>query len=384
MFIRSRMEFAKRILGAALLLSGFFIQPVHALEIAYRISMPNPSNHYFHVQIDLTGVDEDAVDLQMPAWSPGRYLILNFARNVSRFSAESESGALPFRKIDKQTWRIQTQGASHFTARYQVFGNNLSGELSLLNDQQAFLDGGSLYMYVAGHKDQPVSLDIIPPSGWMILSSAGELGQTHFEFPHYDLMIDELVQLGVFYVERFTIGPTEYRVSIVAKEDVDKIPLLVSEVRALQETAVRMLGPFDSPRYTFFYHFLPDSPNSAGMEHFNSCQLTRKHALGDEGYMMNLTIWVTAHELIHAWNGKRLRPRNLGPFDYSQEVYTEHLWFMEGCTSYLADLILLRSGLWSKEQFYSQFADQITAFRGSPGIYQRSPQEASFDTWLWP
>lgn len=379
-----RIEITQCLLFAFLILFGPFILSADALEIAYKISMPNPTDHYFHVQIDISGATREILDLRMPAWSPGRYLILNFARNVRDFSAKSPTGSLPFYKIDKQTWRIETQGASHIAVQYRVYGNNLSGELSLLNDTQAFLDGASLYLYVDGCIDKPVSLEIVPPPGWMILSSAGELGQTQFSFPNYDRMIDELAQLGTFFVERFTIGSTEYRLSIITQGNRDPVKGFVEKVHALQETAVKMLGPIDSPRYTFFYHFLPDSRDSAGMEHFNSCQLTRKHAMDDTGPMMDVTLWVTAHELIHAWNGKRLRPQNLGPFDYSQEVYTELLWFMEGITSYLADRILVRSGVWSQDDFYKQLADQISVFRASPGILQRSPEEASFDTWLWP
>ncbi len=379
-----RTEMWNWVFLSVLLLSGPCFVSADNMEIAYRVSMPHPSDHYFQVEIQIAGIARETIDLQMPAWSPGRYLILNFARNVRGFYAESSSEPLPFRKIDKQTWRIQTKGASQLAVRYQVYGNNLSGELSYLDDSQAFLDGASLYMYVAGYQDHPVELEIVPPPGWMILSSAGDLGQARFAFPHYELMIDELVQCGKFFVERFVIGSTEYRVCIVNNGERKAIRSLVGKVQKLQQTAVRMLGPLDTPRYTFFYHFLPDAKNSAGMEHFNCCQLTRKHDLGDSGAAMDLTIWVTAHELIHAWNGKRLRPQGLGPFDYSREVYSNLLWFAEGATSYMADLILVRSGVWSKDAFYRQISDQCTAFRNSPGIFERSPEEASFDIWLWP
>lgn len=373
-----------RVSWAILILCAACASSSGAMEIAYKVSMPNPSDHYFHIQMDLRDVTVKTLDLKMPAWAPGRYLILNFARNVSDFEAESTAGSLPFYKTDKQTWRIETQGAKNVVVHYRVYGNNLSGELSLLNDQQAFLDGASLYLYADGYQDKPVVLEIAPPPGWMILSSAGELGQTEFTFSNYDWLIDELVQLGTFFVERFTIASTEYRISVVSQNNQKPPASLIEKIHALQDAAVKMLGAIDSPRYTFFYHFLPDSRDSAGMEHFNGCQLTRKHAIHDAGAAMELTLWVTAHELMHAWNGKRLRPKNLGPFDYTQETYTNLLWFEEGITSYLADLILLRSGVWTKENFCKQLAEQIAAFRSSPGAHQRSPEEASFDTWLWP
>jgi len=355
--------------------------PCRALEIRYSISMPQPWDHYFDLQINLNGLDRETVDLQMPAWSPGRYSIRNFSRNVRDFSARARE-PLPVKKIDKQTWRIEAKDAQSMDVSYKVYADNLDGAYSQLNDFHAFLDGASLYMYVVGHKDNPVSLTVEKPDGWMILSSAGDLGQTQFAFPNYDLMIDHLVQLGLFFVEEFKIGPTVYRVSLLNNGDRRYLPAFVDKIRRLQETAVPMLGAIPQDRYTFFFHFLPDSRNTAGMEHLDACQITRNHDTSDSGDAMDLTYWIAAHELVHAWNVKRLRPQGLGPFDYTQEVYTPLLWLAEGCTSYLANLVMKRAGLWNKEKFYNRFADDIRQFRATPGIFQRSAEQSSFDAWL--
>lgn len=355
-----------------------------ALEIAYTIDMPQPWTHYFHLQIDISDVESESIDVQMPAWSPGRYRIRNFARNVRDFTAHHDEKELEVQKQDKQTWRITTEGNSEVTVRYKVYANELAGDYSQLNDFHAFLDGASLYMYLVEHKANPVSLKIKKPDGWMILSSAGELGQTDFKFPNYDIMIDHLVQLGKFFLEEFTIGNTRYRVSILNNGERKPIDDFVEKVRKLQATAIDMFGPVeDQERYTFFFHFLPDSRTTAGMEHLDCCQLTRKHDLSDTGVSMDWTLWVTAHELVHTWNVKRLRPAGLGPFDYTKEVYTPLLWFAEGCTSYLANLIMLRSGIWSEVQFYQRVAENIRSFRSTPGIFHRSAEESSFDTWFW-
>ncbi len=362
---------------------ALFSLPACALEIAYTISMPQPVTHYFHVQIDLTDVAAVYIDVRMPAWSPGRYLIRNFARNVRDFSAKGKGEGLRSRKIDQHTWRIDTKGQSQITIHYKVYGNNLAGDFSQLNDFHAFLDGGSLYMYIVGHKPDPVRLTVVPPDDWMILSSAGELGQTEFTFPNYDLMIDDLVQLGVFFVERFKIENTEYRVCILNNGEREPIPEFVEKVHKMQQTVVEMLGPLDTECYTYFYHFLPDSRDSAGMEHLNCCQLTRKHDISDTGTLMDWTLWVTAHELTHAWNVKRLRPKELGPWDYQEEAWTPLLWLAEGGTNYFAHMIITRSGVWTKEKLYERLQNDIQDFRNSPARFQRSPEQASYDTFLW-
>lgn len=353
-----------------------------AIDIRYDVSMPDPLDHYIHIEITLSGLESDSVDLQLPSWSPGRYLILDFARNVKSFSAFANGEPLPSRKLDKATWRIETEEHSSIQVRYQVYADNLSGEFSQLNDRHAFLDGAGLYMYVVGAKDQPVSLRIHPPEGWMILSSAGELGQTEFEFPHYDRMVDELVQLGTFFLYEFYAGELEVMVSILNNGDRSPVNAFLDPLMAISRTAVEMMPPLDAERFTYFFHFLPDTRNTAGMEHANCTQITRDHDLDETNWKSKLTPWIAAHEFVHAWNVKRLRPQGLGPFDYTSEVYTPLLWFGEGCTNYLADLIMVRSGAWSREDFYDWLGQRIELFRTWPGIRERSVEEASFDVWL--
>ncbi|MBI1387675.1 MAG: hypothetical protein GC154_04440 [bacterium] len=353
------------------------------MEIGYRLSMPDPVSHELHVQIALRGVEGDAVELQMPAWAPGRYQTLDFARNVHHFTVRGGEASLPFRKSDKTTWRIETQGLDSIEINYQVYADTLSGEYSQLNDFHAFLCGVSVYMYVAGYKDHPVTLDIEPPKDWMILSSGGELGQTHFEYSDYDRMIDELVQLGKFFLYKFRAGETDFYVCIVNNGDRTYAGPFVEQVRRIVNTAVEVMPPLDTPRYTFFFHFLPDSRTTAGMEHLNCAQITRNHDLADHDWKSDLTPWIAAHEFSHAWNVKRLRPQGLGPFDYTQETYTPLLWLVEGGACYLGDLFLLRSGVWNEERFYQWFNERITQFRQWPGADERSVEQSSFDAWLY-
>lgn len=352
-------------------------------RIHYTLTVENPVHHYLRIQIDIDNLNEPTVDLQMPAWSPGRYGILDFARNVRDFEAHSEQKPLVSEKIDKDTWRIQTGGLDRVTASYRVFANNLSGDYSQLNDRHGILNGAGLYMYWVGRKDQPVILTIQNLPGWAILSSAGDLGQSEFEFPNYDIMVDHPVQLGNFIVESFFSNGLEVRVSILNNGDRTYIPEFVSNLQKIVRAAQRIMPPLDAPRYTFFFQFVPFSRHSAGMEHLFGTQISRKHDLTGWNINMDWTYWTAAHEFIHAWNGKRLRPEGLGPFDYSQEVYTPLLWLVEGATTYMADLLMYRSGLWTQDLFFMKITDNVELMRSMPGIYERSLEDASFDTWYW-
>jgi predicted metalloprotease with PDZ domain len=365
-----------------ILLGPFLIQ-LNAIEISYEVSFPQPTDHYIHIEINISQVSQESLQLQMPAWSPGKYQIYDFAQNVRDFSVKSSNERIPTNKLDKLTWNMNLNGSDRITVNYKVYSNNLSGDFSFLSDTHAFLDGASLYMYVVGHKDKPVTLTIRPPTGWKILSSGGDLGTRNFSYPNYDLMIDDLVQLGDFELHQSTIDGINFRVSIVHEGDESGIPEFVDNIMKISRAETELFHPLDTNQYTFFFHFLPESRFSVGMEHFNCCQMTRIHDLPGSAQQMKSTYLVSAHELVHAWNVKRLRPKPLGPFDYTKEVHTELLWFAEGITSYIADLTMLQSEIWDKETFLNHLSYLISVFRNDPGIRQRSPEEASFDTWFW-
>src|SRR5437867_335987 len=149
--------------------------PAPFRSIAYTLAMPRPASHLFEVSIDVEALQAPAsVDFQMPKWQPGRYSVADFAQNVQEFSAKAGGQRLPARKDDDQTWRVDTRGNRSFTVTYKVFGNDLSGTYAQLDVTHGNYNGGEIFMYVAGHKQDPVSLQIRPPAGWRVINGATE------------------------------------------------------------------------------------------------------------------------------------------------------------------------------------------------------------------
>src|SRR3982751_312540 len=158
-------------------------------SISYQLSMSRPTSHLFEVQIIVElpeQLKDKSLQFQMPRWSPGRYAVFDFAKNVQEFRANG-----PVTRVDDQTWSVAPQGATNITVSYKVFGNDLSGTFSQLDSRHANYNGGSIFMYVVGHKPDPVRLTIHPPAGWKIVNGRMEhSGQTEWQFPNWDILID--------------------------------------------------------------------------------------------------------------------------------------------------------------------------------------------------
>ncbi len=354
--------------------------------IAYRLRIADPASHLFDVTISAATLGHDRIDFQMPAWSPGRYVIFDFARNVQEVSAVSSDGLpLATSKIDKQTWRVETAGAAGLEFRYRVFADDLSGTFSQLDERHALVNGPSVYMYVVDRKPDPVVLTIEAPKGWRAMNGAAESpGQTLFEWPNYDQFIDTPTEISPSYELRsFRVGAAEYRVlTHQIGKDREKPDRFVADVEKIVRAEVAFMGQPDLERYTLLFHFDPSADLNDGMEHLYSTVIVRTASLDEEKRYDGLLV-VTAHEIFHIWNVKRLRPLELGPWDYTKENYTTSLWIGEGLTNYYGDLSLLRAGIWNERRFLDALGGQITVLQAAPGRRLMSLEQASFDTWLY-
>jgi predicted metalloprotease with PDZ domain len=358
--------------------------PIH-----YYLSTPQPKNHLFQVKIEV-GVAEgvDSIEFQMPKWSPGRYAVFDFARNVQEFSAAA--GVCPLntkcklptaatKRIDDQTWRVETRGVSGITVSYAVFGNDLSGTFSQLNEKHANFNGGSIFMYIVGHKPDPVSLDISAPPGWRITNGRMENpNQSSWTFPNYDVLIDTPTEISPDWTEdKFTVGEKRYRVVVHSLgEEGGKRSSLVSDIRKIVEAETTMWGPPEFSSYTFLIHFANDGRSSDGMEHLTSTQIIEPGSLNQADQYQD-ALDAVSHEFFHVWNVKRLRPVGLGPWDFTRDLRTEGLWVAEGFTNYYGHLMLRRAGIWSDQQLLSEFGRVVSRIENSQGSHLMSAVESS-------
>ena len=357
-------------------------------RIAYEIAMPRPESHLFDVTVRVeTPAAEEYVDFQMPRWSPGRYAVFDFAKNVQEFrlkeapppSSRCAQALRQLVRLDTQTWRAYTCGARRLAVAYKVFADDLSGTFSQLDDRHANFNGASVFAYVVGRKQDPVSLKIEAPRGWKIINGySTRPDQTEFEFPNYDVLIDTPTEIAPDWtVEEFVVDGKRYRVVVhsFGGEGGRRREFVRDVERIVRAQFTAMPRPdFDS--YTFIFHFDTTATRGDGMEHLNSTQIIETGELADRDVYWG-ALETASHEFFHVWNVKRLRPVELGPWDFTRPLATRNLWIAEGLTNYLAKLFMRRAGLWDDEQLFRSYAYAVGAIENAPGSRLTSAEEAS-------
>lgn len=356
-------------------------------RISYKISMPRPASHLFEVELTVeTETSVEHIDFQTPRWSPGRYAVFDFAKNVQEVGARKlcavaqkcDEESLAVERVDTQTWRVRTNGARRVRLSYKVFADDLSGTFSQLDERHANFNGGSVFMYVAGRKQDPVSLKIEAPEGWKIVNGySSSPAQNEFEFPNYDVLIDAPTEIAPDWtLDEFKVRGKTYRVVIHSFEDGGASRKdFVRDVERVVRAHLETMPEADYDAYTFLFHFDPTASRGDGMEHLNSTQIVETQAFNRASYMDALE--TASHEFFHVWLIKRLRPAGLGPWDFTAPVVTRGLWIGEGFTNYYGKLMLRRAGVWRDEELFDSLSDAITEIEASPGSRLMSAEEAS-------
>ena len=351
-------------------------------SITYRLAMSRPVSHLFEVSILIELPDElkdKPLQLQMARWSPGRYGVFDFAKNVQEVKAVAENATRPVTRVNDQTWSVSPLGATHLTVSYKVFGNDLSGTFSQLDTRHANYNGGSIFMYIVGHKPDPVKLQINAPAGWKIVNGRTERpGQTEWQFPNWDIMIDTPTEIAPNWtLDDFDVNGKKYHVMVHSfGPEGGKRAALVKDIEKIVRAEVGMWGAPEFQEYTFLIHFAADDHSGDGMEHLTSTQIIQPGALADPGTYEG-TLGTVAHEFFHVWNVKRLRPAELGPWDFTRPLATRGMWIAEGFTNYYGRLMLHRAGIWDAQQFLAREAETIRGIESAPGSRLMSAEESS-------
>ena len=349
--------------------------------IRYRVSLDRPEKHELHVTISIPVRSEDVV-AAMPAWD-ALYEIRDFAYKVRPMLVSSANGSTadphPPESLDKQTWRLcrcasPDERPQAITFAYSIEWNEPGPFSSQLNEHHAFLNLAEVLMYVPGRRAERVEVQFENvPIGWKVIAElpAGP-DPNSFTASNYDALVDAPVEAGNFAEFEFDSGGADFRVVVDAKSF--NRSRLEDYLRRIVTYETKLMGGAPFKEYTFFFHFGPRSEvGGGGMEHANSAAMSAASIDAPNLF---------AHEFFHAWNVKRIRPQTLDPVDYTKEQYTRALWFAEGVTSTYGAYTLVRTGLWSKDEFYDDLASQITELESRPARKTQSAEESSLDTWL--
>ncbi len=360
----------------ALAFVSLFVNGGDEPQFHYRLSMPRPSTHLYHVTLTVRNVPGKHFDLIMPVWTPGSYKVRDYARYVQQVEAER----FPLEKTGKTTWRVHHQGADLVTIRYRVFAHEMSVRHSHLDPEHGTVIGAATFFYVQGELDRPYSLEVVPPEGWRVATGLPSVGENRFRASDFDQLIDCPLEIADFRETGFEVDKVRHRIVISGPVPVS-LEKVRDDFRKIVLETVSIFGSIPYRSYIFIVRSLPGG-GGGGLEHMNSTLMdvaTLKLA-SEEGYRRFLGLAV--HEFFHTWLVKRIRPKELGPFEYTRENYTRLLWAMEGITSYYTPVILARAGLVTREQAFASLAKTMSSLGSRPGRKRESPEMASFNAWI--
>jgi predicted metalloprotease with PDZ domain len=348
--------------------------------LAYLVAMPQPQSHLFAVTATISNWAAATLDLKMPVWTPGSYLVREYARHIAAVTAQSADGQLlSTTKIAKNHWQIATDGLEQITVQYQVFANELTVRTNHLDGSHGYFNPAALFFYIPGQEQRPIEIAIDPPPGWKITTPLPEITPQTFVAANFDQLVDSPFEIGQHQVHDFVAEGKPHQWAIWGEGNLD-LDQTIADTQKIVSTTAKIFGELPYARYLFLLHL---SANSfGGLEHKNCCSLLypRWQLRTDEHYQRFMQL--VAHEFFHLWNVKRIFPAGLEKFDYDGENYTPSLWFSEGVTSYYDLLIPCRAGIYDRETFLKELSKEISRFLTTPGRLVQPVTESSFDAWI--
>ena len=362
------------------------------MKLSYKIKIDRPATR--QVEVIISGKKNNAtqfLDLFLPRWSPGSYLIREYSRHISRPMAQTSIGeTIFFEQIDTSVFRIDWSKSDllkmddNFTFTYFVYAHELTVRTSHVDDSHAFLHLPSILMGVLGAEINDPTLEIIFPSQWSkITTGLVDISKTREKFlytaPNYDLLIDCPIEIGCHETDGFRAFEKDHELAFYGLQLPHK-ENLKADFKKIVEHIAGFFGGVPYEKYTFITHFSPGL--FGGLEHSNSTALhfCPTQLTSRKGYTNFLGL--VSHEYFHTWNVKRIRPFEFGPFNYLKEANTKLLWLAEGLTSLMDELFIYRADLISLEEYLEMQKDNINRYLSIPGRRLHTLDDSSMNAWI--
>jgi predicted metalloprotease with PDZ domain len=350
--------------------------------VRYTLSFPAPHTHYVEVAAEIPTGGRADVEVYMATWTPGSYLIREYERHVENVSAAAGARALDVRKSTKNRWTIATGGARAVTLRYRVYSREMTVRNNWVEAGFAMLNGAPTFITLVERAARPHEVKVELPPSWKGVQTAlmpvGGAAHT-FRADDFDTIVDSPIIIGNPVVREFTVDGKKHALVLEGDTSLFDADRAAADIQKIVLAGKDVMGPLLYPHY-YFFNMVVEA--GGGLEHKNSFlgmsgrYTTRSH----RAYMGWLGL--IAHEYFHNWNVKRLRPLELGPFDYENETYVKTLWVAEGFTDYYAEVLPRRAGIATREEFLDGLSDSIEAVQTTPGRLVTPVDMASFDTWI--
>jgi len=359
----------------------FVIAQVNKPVFNYTVSFPSPSEQSYHVELNTSRWDQNIIQFKMPRWMPGYYQIMDYGKNVHNISAfDNNKNKLSLKQIDDSTWEISDVARKSFTIAYDVITKRKFVATSYVDNDHAYLIGGNSFLYVDGFIQLPVKIKIDKHPNWKKIATGLQKVKgvsNQFIATNFDILYDSPILIGnlealpsfeVKGIPHYFIG---YKLGDFDKEK------FIHNLKLVVESSVDIIGDIPFNEYTF----IAIGPGRGGIEHLNNTTVSFSGNQLKTEAGMNSMMNFLAHEYFHHYNVKRIRPLEVGPFDYEKGSKTNLLWVSEGLSVYYEYLIVKRAGLFNDRILFQNFEKNINTYENNPGKNYQSLTQASYETW---
>ena len=353
-------------------------------KLKYRVVYANPHQHFVDLELTVSQLKQDKLQLQLPAWRPGRYELGDFAKNVQKFAAFGLDGTkLSTKKLTKDLWEVDAAGQSSVQVAYNYYANELNAGSTFVDDSQLYVNPVNCFLYVPELIDEPATLELDIPKDWDVATGMQTTENKHvFTVSNFHQLADcPFIASGGLQHETYEVGDVLFHLWFQGefKTDWERI---TKDFKKFTKEQMDVMGGFPVPEYHFLFQ-IRTYKTYHGVEHCNSTVITLgpsydilKPVLYDE------LLGVSSHELFHTWNVKALRPIEMQPYVYSKENYTRLGYVAEGVTTYAGDLFLYQAGCFSEFEFFKNIHQLFQRHFHNYGRFNLSVADSSFDTWL--
>jgi predicted metalloprotease with PDZ domain len=375
-------------------LSANSAQPLE--PVRYTLRFPKPQTHYLEVSARIPA-GKSQVELYMPVWTPGSYMVREYSRNVEAFTATGDNGqSLAVTKTRKNRWLVEANGAKTLTVGYKVYANEASVQGNYVDAGFAMMNGAANFVTVEGGGKRAYEVRLELPAAWKkSISGLKRTGEHAYSAEDFDQLLDSPIYAGNAPIHEFEVDGKKHYLVNEGEGPMWDGPASANDVAKIVAEYSRMWGGLPYDQYVFFNML---TEHGGGLEHKNSTWMGgSKWAYGNAQvappsddaaargpYRPSRLGWLglVSHEYFHLWNVKRLRPVELGPFDYESENYTRSLWLAEGVTSYYGELALARTKQATRDQVLQSFGGAIGSLQNTPGRLVTPLEQNSFDAWI--
>ena len=349
-------------------------------RIFYTIDCDNAQQHFIKIKVQFP-VDENKTIIHLPSWRPGRYELGNFAKNIKNLKVfNDQNKAINFHKINKDSWEISSNETKYIKIEYQYFANELNAGSSYFDEQQLYVNPVNCFLYAEGKEQFPISLELNIPKNYTIASSLVQENNFLLAENFDELADSPFICSDNLEKQTYSVADTNFHIWFNNQLNIPW-ERVINDFRNFTVKQIEDFGEFPVSEYHFLIQSLPYLAYH-GVEHLKSTVITLgpSYDLFENRY--EELLGVCSHELYHVWNVKSIRPKELLPYNFKKENYSELGYIYEGITTYLGDLYLLKSGVFSLETYLRELSKQFQKHFDNPGRFAYSVAQSSYDTWL--